>query len=204
MGRIGGERARGGFDGNTYSCLKFSNKFVSFQLKRIKLSCGPPLHRSALRQQSVPCLCQSGRLMVDPESPPHRLWSHRRYQGGGIQGCQQFLLKPLAVQLCITRCQCGLSQPPRFHLCMQKTETLRTFPEPRADFGTIISPTILSVSRVSVFSIFKNTNRHSELRVALLSTTTFSSQCLSLGRQPARTPQGRQWKVPFRVLKAVL
>lgn len=61
------------------------------------------------------------------------------------------------MQLRITRCQCGLFQSPRFHLCVQKTATPRTFPEPRADFGTIISPSIWSVSRVSVFSVFKNT-----------------------------------------------
>lgn len=61
------------------------------------------------------------------------------------------------MQLRITRCQCGLFQSPRFHLCMQKIATPRTFPEPRADFGTIISPSVLSVSRVSVFSIFKHT-----------------------------------------------
>lgn len=52
------------------------------------------------------------------------------------------------------------------------------------------------------FSASLKTRRHSALRVALLSITTFFSQCLSLGRQPARTPQGRQWKVPFRGLKS--
>lgn len=47
--RNGGERPGGGFDGNTYSRLKFSNKFVSFKLKLIKPSYGPPLHRRPLK-----------------------------------------------------------------------------------------------------------------------------------------------------------
>lgn len=71
MRRNGGERPGGGFDGNTYSRLKFSNKFVSFKLKLIKPSYGPPLHRRPLRQQqSVLCLSQSRRTLVDPEPPP--------------------------------------------------------------------------------------------------------------------------------------
>lgn len=105
-----------------YEILK---QIFSFELKKneeIKLSYGQPLHRRTLREEMycVSAKAEGGWLTLSPQ-PQRDLWSHRGCWEEGIQGCQRFLLRPLAVQRCITRCQCGLflSLP----LCVEDSST---------------------------------------------------------------------------------